>query len=136
MAEGPLAGAGLTWIDHCANQSGLLWGNLPIQRLIETPRRSALLTASCQQRPSRSGCRGFLDRGKFPLPRSTRPDEGPQLGRLRRLARIPLDDPARLAIAHHVAALIAHRNGGIVGIALPPRLGEVALEKADVAHLV
>src|SRR6195256_7093734 len=89
-----------------------------------------------QRLASSSLCRrsGLLDRREFPVG-PARPHEGPHLRHLGRLFAAR-DQPAGGALDGLVDQREPHRHAGVVGIALAPRLREVALQQLDVGNLV
>src|SRR5436189_1109808 len=82
--------------------------------------------------PRRRYRSGLLDGREEPAA-ATDPAEGPELGDL---GRPGLDNAAAIALLSHVADGVAHRDGGVVAVALAPGLGEVALQKLDVRDTV
>src|ERR1043166_2587735 len=75
---------------------------------------------------------GLLNRRQQPLT-TTRAAEGPELGRFRRLL---LDDAAGCPADHLVVERIAHRDGGVLVVALAPGFRQIALQQLDVGDLV
>src|SRR4051812_47677300 len=77
----------------------------------------------------------LLDRGEEPAAAAAA-DEGPDLGRLDRAARIALDDLGVVAAHGVVARAPAQPRGHVLEAVLGPGLLDVALEELDVLDLV
>src|SRR6185437_13931651 len=96
----------------------------------KAPRETATPSSSAKS----GGSIGLLDRREHPVAAAPA-HEGPDLGGFGWLLAAR-DQPARIDVDIFVYHREAHRDAGIIGIALAPGFGEIALQQARVGDLV